>query len=324
MRTISTQTDNWLYDSLKLSEILTDHGCKRPKRLELTAAAISNELLAWGSIKWRNLESGFRPRSILLSPNTVTISLKTIYNGWISSGKPNSRMKDATDVNNRPLVYNRLLSPKVIKLCILFDMTLISIIGHGIIERDLAGYIIDVRILYDGNQLLKWGNPGKSLNKGPLSQYISNCKLLTIGYNTLSRWTSSHQVNDKMIKIKDGGKIAEKANANSNRLDTRKGVIKTDIRPLNSVCLNKVLLTNCVKRYYSTDSQDRNKLLLSKLTSLDFLNIEERVYDKQVVLVKLARLKGINSKVVSYLQLWMARSWDFRVHALKTLSKKRG
>jgi hypothetical protein len=77
----------------------------------------------------------------------------------------------------------------------------------------------------------------------------------------LSSWTDYTQTTSKnrvnfCFVLKDGGKITDKANATGNYLDTklRFGLIKTNIRLLNSVRLNQVSKFNCV-RQYCTDSQ---------------------------------------------------------------------
>jgi hypothetical protein len=128
----------------------------------------------------------------------------------------------------------------------------------------------------------------------------------------LSRWTNSTQAIGKNIVNKDGGKIAEKANATGNTADTKLwfGLVKTDTRLLNSVSLKQVSRNKLV-RHYSEDSSprpDRKKPSIADLKIGDFNEIAERVTAKQIELVKLAELEGIRSKKVKDLQTQLAKS----------------
>jgi retron-type reverse transcriptase len=259
-------------------------------------------------------------------------------------------MKDSSHVNIQPLVLfeKGMLPVKIIKILIWFAVFLISIIGYAVIEENLTNYIVGIKIinfillevLHDGHSISKWGNLGKSVNTitDPLYQSTSLYKLLIKGYKMLSSRTNYTQTLGKNIVNKDGGKIAEKANANGNSLDTklRFGLIKTDIRLLNSVRLNQVSNLNCV-RSYSTDSNsnsysnsnsqsilDRKKTLLAELTIKDFHEITNKVKAKQFELVRLAELKGLRSKEVQDFQILLAKSLDFRLHALDLLKNKKG
>jgi Reverse transcriptase (RNA-dependent DNA polymerase) len=259
-------------------------------------------------------------------------------NNELSSAKANLRMKDSSHINIQPLVLSgkRMLPVKIIKILILFAVFLISIIGYTVIEENLTFYIVGITIffllevLHDGHSISKWGNLGKSVNSitDPLYQSTSLHKLLIKGYKMLSSWTNYTQTLGKNIVNKDGGKIAEKANATGNSVDTkfRFGLIKTDIRLLNSVRLNQVSKLNCV-RSYSTDSNltlDRKKPLLAELTITDFHEISDKVKVKQFELVRLAELKGLRSKEVQDFQILLAKSLDFRFHALDLLKRKKG
>jgi len=329
MRTISTQTyierfkDTILTDRNQLKYWLTGLG--------LSIGLLSNKVMTWGNVKWEKLGSGLRLISTLPGPNFD-----------LSSAKANLRMKDSTHVNIQPLVLfgKGMLPVKIIKILILFAVFLISIIGYTVIEENLTIYIVGITIinsillevLHDGHSISKWGNLGKSVNTitDPLYQSTSLYKLLIKGYKMLSSRTNYIQTLGKNIVNKDGGKIAEKANANGNSLDTklRFGLIKTDIRLLNSVRLNQVSNLNCV-RSYSTDSNsqstlDRKKPLLAELTIKDFHEITNKVKAKQFELVRLAELKGLRSKEVQDFQILLAKSLDFRLHALDLLKTKKG
>src|ERR1700683_1027563 len=254
----------------------------------------------------------------------------------LSLAKANLRMKDSSHINIQPLTPNgkRMLPVKTIKKLILFVVSLISIVGYTVIEENLTistvgiTIIILLEVLHDGHSISKWGNLGKSVNlkTDPLYQSTSLYKLLIKGYKMLSSWTDYTQTLSKNIVNKDGGKITEKANATGNSLDTklRFGLIKTDIRLLNSVRLNQVSKFNCV-RPYSTDSKlDRKKPLQAKLTIQDFQEISDKVKAKQFELVRLAELKGLTSKEVQDFQILLAKSKNFRLHALDLLRKKNG
>jgi retron-type reverse transcriptase len=327
MRTITTQTQ---IERIK-HKIFTDRNQLKYglKRLGLSIALLSNKLMMCGNVKWEKLGSGFRLMSTLPGPNIE-----------LSSAKANLRMKDSPHVNIQPLIPfgKRMLPDKIIKTLIWFAVFLISIIGNTVIEENLTIYIVGITIkmfillevLHDGHSISKWGNLGKLVNyiTNPLYQSISFYKLLMKGYKMLSSRTNYTQTLGKNIVNKDGGKIAEKANARGNSMDTklRFGLIKTDIRLLNSVRLNQVSYLNCV-RSYSTDSQltlDRNKVLLAELTIKDFHEITNKVKAKQFELVRLAELKGLRSKEVQDFQILLAKSLDFRLHALDLLKNKNG
>jgi RNA-directed DNA polymerase len=279
--------------------------------------------MTWGNVKWEKLGSGLRLMSTLPGPKID-----------LSSAKANLRLKDSSHVNIQPL--KRMLPVKIIKILIWFAVFLISIIGYTVIEENLTNYIVGITIiilrevLHDGHSINKWGNLGKSVNSitDPLYQPTSLHKLLIKGYKMLSSRTNYTQTLGKNIVNKDGGKIAEKANATGNSVDTkfRFGLIKTDIRLLNSVRLNQVSKLNCV-RSYSTDSKltlDRKKPLLAELTIKDFHEISDKVKVKQFELVRLAELKGLRSKEVQDFQILLAKSLNFRVHALYLLKSKKG
>lgn len=325
MRTISTQT----YIECVKHKIFTDHNQLKYwiTRLGLSIALSSNKVMTWGNVKWEKLGSGLRLMSTLPG---LKIDL--------SLAKANLRMKNSSHINIQPLYPNgnRMLPIKTIKILSLFVVFLISITGYTVIEENLTIYtvgitiIILLEVLHDGHSISKWGNLGKSVNlkTDPLYQSTSLYKLLIKGYKMLFSWTNYTQTFSKNIVNKDGGKITEKANATGNSLDTklRFGLIKTDIRLLNSVRLNQVSKFNCV-RPYSTDSKwtlDRKKPLQAKLTITDFQDISDKVKAKQLALVRLAELKGLTSQEVQDFQILLAKSKNFRLHALDLLRKTNG
>jgi hypothetical protein len=298
----------------------------RIKRLGLSIIVLSNEVILEENAKMGKIRRCFRLMNTLLGPK-VEVSL----------AKANLRMKDSSHVNIHSLYsifWVGMLPAKLIKIMYMFAVSLISIKGYTVIEGDFAKYIFGITILNlwkklknvevrsDGHSIVKWGNLGKPTGQpiGPLYQFTSLYKLLIKGYKMLSSWTKFIQTFGKNTFNKDGGKIAEKAKANGNALDTkpRFGLIKTDIRLLNSVSLNQVSRNKLV-RYYSKDScqktiensylrLDRKKPSLAELNILFFNEISDEVKAKQFELVKLAELEGIRSKKVQDLQMLLAKS----------------
>lgn len=178
----------------------------------------------------------------------------------LSLSKANLRMKDSSHVKIQPLTPNgkRIFPVKRIKKLIWFVVSFISIVGYTVIEANLTIDIVGITIiillevLHDGHSISKCVNLVKSVKfsrsavgkTDPLFIYQSTSlyKLLIKGYKMLSSWTDYTQTFSKNIVNKDGCKITEKANATGNSLDTKLsfGLIKTDIRLLNSVRLNQV------------------------------------------------------------------------------------
>jgi hypothetical protein len=124
----------------------------------------------------------------------------------------------------------------------------------------------------------------------------------------------------------NGGKIAEKANAQSNVWDTRNkfmtfiklGLTKK-VRLQNSVSLNKVLKTQFARNYSTQDlssKDNRHKTshwLLESLTYKDKEKIKNQVENQQTELVRLAEQLGTYDEKVLNLQLRLARSKTFRI-----------
>lgn len=223
-----------------------------------------------------------------------------------------------------------------------FAVFWISLIGYTVIEGDsiitcIAGLVINTnhKVTHEGSTRTKWGNPGHATTAMAVTFYHSKStlELLISRYTRLSSGTKMAQAHSsKNLFKKDGGKIAEKAKVFGNAKNTKKlfGLIQTDIRRLNSVCLNQISLLK-LKRYYSQDSRlleylelDRKKPLFSELQNSDLNIISDEVYEKQVELVRLAELEGTQTNKVQDLQLRLARSWLFRIHALDLLRKKSG
>ena len=166
----------------------------------------------------------------------------------------------------------------------------------------------------------KHGNPGKlgliilmpDLNKVSLTCVISKLSLESRNWH--------------------GGKILDQANAKGNALDTQSAIkserftkraLNKSVLP-NSISLNGVSLKpfggrNNIQdlvrvRYMST--------LPKKSTSLQALH--EEVLEKQMELVKLAKLKGCYDKSVLDKQLVLVRSKLFREYAVMIISVKTG
>jgi len=162
------------------------------------------------------------------------------------------------------------------------------------------------------------------------------------GSKMLSSWIyykQSFVTRNQFIISKGGGKITEKANALGNQTRDTRGLPRlkserniqqrifiyyTNFRLLNSVCSYPVHKNSWI-RSLSTDSKKLDRRpLLSDLKIPDFNEISERVRAKQLELVKLAKLHGIRSDKVQDFQKWMAKSWDFRVMAIRDMSLKKG
>lgn len=296
------------------------------KRLRLSIVLLSNEVIVEENAKMGKIRKCFRLMNTLPGPK-VDVSL----------AKANLRMKNSSHVNIQTLCSLRcvgMLPVKLIKNLYMFAVSLISIKGYTVIEGDFAKYIFEITILNlckklqnvevrsEGHSIVKWGNLVKPIGQpiGPLYQSTSLYKLLIEGSKMLSSWTKFIQTFGKNTFNKDGGKIAEKAKANGNALDTKQrfGLIKTDIRLLNSVRLNQVSRNKLV-RYYSKESSqntinnldfrlDRKKPSLAELNILFFNGISDEVKLKQFELVRLAELEGIRSKKVQDLQMLLAKS----------------
>ena len=105
-------------------------------------------------------------------------------------------------------------------------------IRYAVTESDLDKNISS-EIAEQGQSDVKHGNPGQ----------------VTIKCGSLSdvKVSSTHYAPNRKTGLsgRDGGKIAEKANAKGNSLDTRKGITVvrqlSTVRRLNSVCLNEVV-----------------------------------------------------------------------------------
>lgn len=170
----------------------------------------------------------------------------------------------------------------------------------------------------------KRGNPGK-MDAGPFSSF----KALITYYIPKLRPGFSSRV---------GGKISEEAKAESNSSDTRteprtglirEGALVTRGRALkisgslNSVRLNEApLILNGGGNSVQDLLGARRESTLTRAQLLP--TVEERVGVKQRELVQLAKLKGVYDKKVLDMQLILARSRLFRVHAVELMRRKSG
>jgi len=127
-----------------------------------------------------------------------------------------------------------------------------------------------------------------------------------------------------------GGKMAEKANAKGNALDTQNPVeayngVKRAPGPgvlLNSVRLNEVTHNFVGGR---NKIQDLNKArLMTSLSTSSLQTMKEEVAVKQRELVELAKLNGLYDKEVLDRQLILVRSKLLREYAVKLISVKPG
>jgi len=136
----------------------------------------------------------------------------------------------------------------------------------------------------------------------------------------------------KTLFYSHGGKIGEKANARICFLDTvllcQPFIFIKGIK-LNSLCLKNGL--NIHRSYSSSVNKSRIKTYKQKERKLfqwpDYKSISEMYADvenKQVELVKLADIHGINeTKVLNY-QLSLFRSYRFRIIAILNLFNSKG
>ena len=332
---------NTLRFSSKLSEdiFFADHNLLKYKlrRRRLNSAVIFNEIWLWGANKREKLVCS------LNLPISTLPSLKIN----LSSAEANLCNKNSSHVT---ILLLQGMEPKlIIKNWSAFVSSLISVTGYTVRGGDLLIYNSSYKSLSDGNFTIKWGNPGKILLSfinwnGSLYQSISFYNWYIEGYKMLSSricFKQSFVTQSQFIINKGGGKITEKANAlviqtrDTRRLPRLKGeklkgqilfFHSTNFRLPNSVCFYPVHKNSWV-RNFSTDSvpdgTDR-KPLLNDLKTSDFNLISERVRAKQLELVKLAKLHGIRSNKVLDFQKWIAKSWDFRVMAIRDLYLKDG
>lgn len=141
-----------------------------------------------------------------------------------------------------------------------------------------------------------------------------------------------------------GGKISEKANAKGNALDTwsrqttlqsTTGLLFTNSRLQNSVCLIKVLPKQFGRKYSSQDLQvkntenvkpgvDRKEVSLKEYTEFDYNEAKDLVETKQIELVRLAEQHGLHDSKVYDRQLLLLRSLLFRQYAAWIILKKPG
>jgi hypothetical protein len=127
-----------------------------------------------------------------------------------------------------------------------------------------------------------------------------------------------------------GGKMAEKANAKGNALDTPNPVetyngVKR--APRFGVLLNSVRLNEVTHNFVGRRNriQDLNKArLMTSLSTSSLQTMREEVVAKQRELVKLAKLNGLYDKEVLDRQLIFVRSKLFREYAVKLISMKPG
>lgn len=257
-------------------------------------------------------------RLVSILPRPVVLSLT----------KVNLRMLGSSHINIHPpfSIGNGMLPVQLMKTLFLFAVFWISLKGYTVIEGDstttcIAGLAINInyKILHDGSSLAKWGNPGKTTATmvATFCHSKSTHELLIGRYTRLSSRTKLVQANlSKSLFKKDGGKIAEKANVFGNSKNTKNpfGLIQTDIRLQNSVCLNQISLLKS-RRYYSEDSRiivhdrlDRKKPSFSELQISDLNKIFDEVTVKQFELVRLAELEGVRAQKVQDFQLLLAKS----------------
>lgn len=200
--------------------------------------------------------------------------------------------------------------------------------GYTITERnsdkDISKQLKTKTISMESDLQIKRGNLGQ-MDAGP----FSNLKMFITYHNSKLR---------SEYGSRDGGKIAEKANARNNSLDTRAtprirgetgasiiGEYKFNVGGLlNSVCLNEVACkTNGSIKLVRDPFGARSKSTLSQ-SDITGISLEEQVEIKQRELVQLAKSKGVYDEEVLKKQLIMARSKLFREYAVELMRRKSG
>jgi hypothetical protein len=149
-----------------------------------------------------------------------------------------------------------------------------------------------------------------------------------IQFNKKLESTTFSNANYTLIALNrlNGGKTAEKANAQSNVWDTRnnfmtfiKSGLTKNVRLQNSVCLSKVLKTQFVRNYSTQDLSSVDNRYKPFHNLFDFFTLKDKekfknqVEKQQIELVRLAEQLGIYDEKVLNLQLRLARSKTFRI-----------
>jgi retron-type reverse transcriptase len=233
----------------------------------------------------------------------------------------NLYFKNGSPTNN---LLSRLKSLIIGKRVFESALSLISPQGYTITRENL---IMHPGYTTPGNLQTKHGNlgPKMTLLKSFLLDF-SLWKLLILTYHI------SKQLLDCSSQY--GGKIAEKANAIGNSMDTQKisktlkplGLLLYNNRLQNSVSLIKVSITPSHRNYSTQDlsNESRTEPSITDFNSYDPVKGQEIVISKQMELVRLAEKLGLHDKKVFDLQLVLARSFAFRAHAIWLLLSKPG
>jgi len=331
---------NTLRFSFKFSEdiFFADHNLLKYKlrRRRLNSAVIFNEIWLWGAIKWEKMVC------------SLNLPISTLPSQKINLSSAEANLCNKNSPHVTILLLQRMEPKLIIKNWSASVSSLISVTGYTVRGGDLLIYNSSCKSLSGGNFTIKWGNPAKIFLSfvcwnGSLYQSISFYNWYIEGYKMLSSriyFKQSFVTQSQFTISKGGGKITEKANALAiqtrdtrwlPRLKSEKLIRQilfshsTNFRLPNSVCFYPVHKNSWV-RNFSTDSNKNldRKPLLNDLKTSDFNLISERVRAKQLELVKLAKLHGIKSNKVLDFQKWMAKSWDFRVTAIRDMYLKKG
>ena len=272
------------------------------KESRLTAAIRSNEIGSWGSTKWENDSGSFKYQSTLPSRADN-----------LSWAKANLRIKDGSAIIDLLPVGSkfRQMGTEIVGTLSLWAY----LTEHTVTVSDLT--------LYPGNNMpsqsqIKRGNPGKMSN-------ISFSDILVSLTCYMSKLRSGYS-------SRDGGKIADQANAGGNAPDIRKRM-KTNSpiskAPNNGVLLNSVSLNGTVLNSLAAGRKVQDlfgaRYMSSRNTTTPKeLSRGEEVEIKQRELTQLAKLKGVYDEEVLNRQVLLVRSRLFREYAVELISKKAG
>jgi hypothetical protein len=271
---------------------------------------------------------------------------KNIYNFWYSSFLLCSKLSfSITQVkfhfkNGLPTLYLPLLAIVNNELNFYqkgkknYETTffLVRTLENTITEIYLLWYLCNF-LLQDYTRN-KWANSEQIWIKPIRIIYIRYIYLyLKIILNILTNILNIVKILFVKIKFGFGNKISVKANANNNRLDTRKslktfeqtGLIIRNIRQLNTVRLEKVASKNFF-RFISVQDLSKKGILnynLNKIKKANYSKLENGVIQKQKELVRLAEQNGFYDDKVFNIQINLVKSKLFIEYAVISIKNKK-
>lgn len=168
---------------------------------------------------------------------------------------------------------------------------------------------------------IKRGNLGKM-------REISFSGICIFIYASLTYYTSKLRSENSS---RDGGKITDQANAESNTSEIQNKVRTSNLTLKapngvlpNSVCLNETVLNSSAIGKKVQDLFGARSISTYNTSTSKELTREEEVEIKQRELAQLAKLKGVYDEEVLNRQVLLVRSRLFREYAVELISKKSG